>query len=232
MALRSVSDNFVRLNMKAKRFSRGKGRLSGSAYKRKEWRKNQGGGGGEGGGGRGGGGGRNVCFRCGKPGHWAKNCTEKGGFKNLGRFGGEEVRFDEAVGMSEEQLDEATLKTLAQDSPFPSIEEAALMARGIKPGEKSDRTWNVGSSQCEADSFTDQPVGVSGEPEEPVPAFLPPPLLEERPAPKPVESFLPLNTDGSVPATPPIVHSTLHKFGHQSFRDGQEAAIMRVLSGL
>ncbi len=33
------------------------------------------------------------------------------------------------------------------------------------------------------------------------------------------------------PATPAFVHSALRKFGYQSFRPGQEEAIMRILSG-
>ena len=121
--------------MKIKRYSKKPGRVTGSAYKRKMWKKYQRSQEGAAGGNRGGGGkGRNVCFRCGKPGHWAKNCTESGGFKNLGQFAGEKVQFSETLALQEEEMDETTLEQLAKDNPFPSVEEAALMARGIKPG--------------------------------------------------------------------------------------------------
>ena len=139
----AVSDNFVRLNMKVKRFSRRPGRgLTGSAHKRLAWKKMQkgrsfgGGGGGGGGGGSGlGKSGRSGCFKCGNPGHWARNCTASAGSKNLGKFDGEKVGFsDKMAGGDEGDLDEATLEELSRESPFPTVEDAAMMARGIKFG--------------------------------------------------------------------------------------------------
>ena len=128
-----MSENFVRLNMKMRKYSRRPGKaLSGSAYKRQAWKKNQKSRSGASGGGskRGG---RNVCFKCGKPGHWAKNCTDKGGSNNLGSFAGEKVKFSEemALGFGEE-MDKETLEELAQNSPFPSVKDAAVMATGVK----------------------------------------------------------------------------------------------------
>ena len=131
----AVSDNFVRLNMKVKRFSRGRGRsLSGSAYKRHMWKKRQAH---EVGGAMGGAKKsvtrRNVCFKCGKPGHWAKNCTDNGGSKNLGKFAGEAVNFNDTLLLGrEDDLDPAMLKELAKNSQFPTVHEAAMMARGVK----------------------------------------------------------------------------------------------------
>ena len=142
-----MSDNFVRLNMKVKKFSKRPGRsLTGSAYKRHMWKKrqNQETGSGVGGAGRGGagkgrkGGGRNICFKCGKPGHWARNCTDNGGSKNLGTFAGEAVKFDDSLALGrEDDVDSDMLEELAKNSPFPTVQEAAMMARGIKVKPKA-----------------------------------------------------------------------------------------------
>ncbi|KAJ8933212.1 hypothetical protein NQ314_014159 [Rhamnusium bicolor] len=48
---------------------------------------------------------------------------------------------------------------------------------------------------------------------------------------KVVKPYFELNEDGSTVATPLEVYKTLNKFGHSSFRPGQEQAIMRILSG-
>ena len=41
-----------------------------------------------------------------------------------------------------------------------------------------------------------------------------------------------LNADGSTKSAPPEVIEALRMFGHQEFRNGQELAVMRILSGL
>ena len=230
----AVSENFVRLNMKIKRFSKKTGRMTGSAYKRKMWKKNQalrelGGGAGSSSSSRGGGKGsgfkgRNVCFKCGKPGHWARNCTDNGGFKDLGKFAGEKVEFSEAValGLGEGgEMDTSAMEELARDSPFPSVEDAALMARGIKPEKLVDKKQ--------------QPDGGDGEESsQSVTTFIPPPPVDTpTPAPPPcMEPIFPTADDGSVIECHPSVTETLQQFGYNSFRFGQQEAVMRVLSGI
>lgn len=41
-----------------------------------------------------------------------------------------------------------------------------------------------------------------------------------------------LNNDGSLITTPDEVHKALKMFGHPGFRNGQEKAVMRILSGV
>ena len=191
---KSVSDNFVRLNMKVKKFSRRPGRsLTGSAYKRQMWKKRQNQEmGGAGGGAKKGPIRRNVCFKCGKPGHWAKNCTDNGGSKNLGKFAGEAVKFEDNVILGQEDdLDTETLEDLAKNCPFPTVHEAAMMATGVKvkQPEKTAASSEGGDGEEEE--------GGSGEKAE---SYVAPPPCHVRSTPPPpsVEPLYPLAEDGSV----------------------------------
>ena len=196
----AVSDNFIRLNMKVKKFSRRPGRsLTGSAYKRHVWKKRQnqqssGTGGTAGGGGAGTGvkkGGRNVCFKCGKPGHWAKNCTDNGGSKNLGKFAGEAVKFNDDIVLGrEDDIDLAVLEELARNSPFPTVHEAAMMARGIKVIPKTatltSELENSSENTCSSAGSTDSYVA-------------PPPChTRSTPPPPSVDPLYPLTDDGHI----------------------------------
>ena len=68
-----VSQNFVRLNMKIRRYKR-KGQSSTSKFRKHRFGK------------------KDTCYKCGGKGHWARDCPAS---KNLGTFDGEEVRYCE-----------------------------------------------------------------------------------------------------------------------------------------
>ena len=71
-----MSQNFVRLNMKIRRYKR-KGQSSTSKFKRHRFGK------------------KDTCYKCGGKGHWARDCPTS---KNLGTFDGEEVLYCEDQG--------------------------------------------------------------------------------------------------------------------------------------
>ncbi len=149
----AVSENFVRINIKVKRFSRNKKGLTGSAHKRIAWKKMQKSrtGGGAGGSGLGKGG-RSVCYKCGNPGHWAKNCDSNVGSKNLGKFDGEDVGFSDRMAAGDEEINSAMFEQLAKESPFPSVEDAAKMACGVKFGAtKEEQSITPTTTQSDGD---------------------------------------------------------------------------------
>ena len=204
---KAVSDNFVRLNMKVKKFSKRPGHsLSGSTYKRHMWKKRQNqetgsgvGRTGIGGARKGGrGGGRNICFKCGKPGHWAKNCTDKGGSKNLGTFAGEAVKFDDSLALGrEDNVDSDMLEELAKNCPFPTVQEAAMMATGIKVKSKAAAQ---SSEQDEVGEASDD-GGEEGENADSssLSYVAPPPChTHSTPPPPSVEPLYPLTEDGHI----------------------------------
>ncbi|KAK3610308.1 hypothetical protein CHS0354_029774 [Potamilus streckersoni] len=130
-----------------------------------------------------------ACFKCGQSGHWANKCP--------GNQSAVEVDI-----------------TPVCDSDFPSMREAALMARGIKADDITTLENSVAMETDEDVELKLQSDIVRAPPEN-----LPPP-----PSMEPLiqgEDF-----DES------LLWNGLHKFGYDEFLTGQKEAIIRILSGL
>lgn len=141
--------------MKVKKYSKKTGRVTGSRYKRLQWKKLQV----ERESGRTKGGervkkGNFVCFKCGKPGHWARNCTNKGGYEKLGSFDGEKVLFHDDYNEEEEEDDD--FDQLLAECPFPSVEETAAV--DTHEEEEKSCSKDLGSSGLVSASLSCSPA--------------------------------------------------------------------------
>ncbi|XP_030002338.1 ATP-dependent DNA helicase Q4 isoform X1 [Sphaeramia orbicularis] len=112
----------------------------------------------------------------------------------------------------------------ANEEPFelPTLEEVARATGTLQQSHASPNIKNEQNKQKEVDVKQKDEV-----------------LLDvirpdyERPAPPPpMEPLYDLKDDGKVQVTPAEVFAGLRDLGYQSFRPGQEEAIMRILSGL
>ncbi|XP_015258189.1 PREDICTED: ATP-dependent DNA helicase Q4 isoform X2 [Cyprinodon variegatus] len=143
-----------------------------------------------------------TCYKCGGTGHWALDCK--------GRVPPPPVSEDPP----------------AEEEPFelPTLEEVARATGTLKPQPLA--TPCVKAEQHQEESGVD-----SGQTDEMLLNVIRPDY--ERPAPPPpMEPLYPLTEDGTVQETPAEVYAALRELGYQSFRPGQEKAIMRILTGL
>lgn len=235
MTAGTMNDNFVRINLKKKVFVRGKKNFNLAKYKKNKWKQRK----------------KELassesnldvadlmdkngarCFKCGEVGHFSQNCRA--------------LKGDALLPM--EEIDES--------SSFPTLEEAermanekALAVHGHRidrlPERPSRSTASASSSQTEGkevgqveeelaklfgdDDFADTDA------EDAVPlGHRVPRELASRLLPPRMEAIAPLypaDGDGDLVETPTEVHEALRMFGHESFRAGQEKAVMRILSG-
>lgn len=231
----SVNDNFVRINMKKKVFVRGKKTMNFQKYKKQQWKNKK----------RelsdqasaymsrldpsdsAAGGGLQKCFQCGDVGHFARQCTKMKG--------------DSLMPNCEEGEEE---------SPFPSLEEVEKMAKDKKetvhfrprnysktsdpcskviPSEESN--ISTANDICTEDMVFVDPTE-NGEEENDDVSIMNEPVNNYEKKFGSVEPLYSLTQNGSLIDTPSEVYDCLHKFGHENFRPGQEAAVMRILSGL
>ncbi|XP_076764353.1 recQ4 helicase [Xylocopa sonorina] len=228
-----INENFVRINIKKKVFVRGKKNFNFSKYKKNQWKqrkkelessegslevadfieKN---------------GGVLSCFMCGDVGHFSRNCPNR--------------KSDDLISLDE----------VDDSSEFPTLEEAEKMANQnaiLAHGNRIDRLpekpsyFTQTESKLEStknemekntdcnelwgpieDEIVDEILCGHKIPEDLVQKLLPPEIGKVQPLYK-------LKEDQSLIETPPEVFQALRNFGHETFRHGQEKAVMRILSG-
>ncbi|XP_011636135.2 LOW QUALITY PROTEIN: ATP-dependent DNA helicase Q4 [Pogonomyrmex barbatus] len=226
IAAGTMNDNFIRINLKKKVFVRGKKSFNLIKHKRNQWKQRK----------------KELassesnldaadlidkngmtCFKCGEFGHFARNCSVSKG----------------DILLPLEEIDDS--------SHFPTLEEAEKMANEnavvahshrierlperpsysvakTSRNEKEDLTELFNDDFVDFDKKTDTLSFGHKVPQELVSQLLPPEM-------KAIDPLYTINEDGSLAETPLEVFNVLHMFGHQSFRAGQEKAVMRILSG-
>ncbi|XP_052860707.1 uncharacterized protein LOC128267812 [Anopheles cruzii] len=250
MAAGKLNENFVRVDLRKKVFVKGKKTINYSRYKKSLWKAkkvaalsgpNMDMGGCDGG--------ILTCFQCGGTGHMARECRNVREDKLLPL--GVDVEEESAFPTLEEAEAMANAKTALVHSN--RLEKLPPVA---------NPTWKQPEREDECDRETEkknEDLTDSLKREEKVPMN---PPTSERASKQAAyighvipEDFLkksgildvtvagagakgkidPLYSqqpNGTLPATPPEVFEALHLFGHQTFRHGQERAVMRVLCGM
>ncbi|XP_072226828.1 ATP-dependent DNA helicase Q4 [Leuresthes tenuis] len=143
-----------------------------------------------------------TCYKCGGTGHWAIDCK--------GRAPPPSVPDDQP----------------AEEEPFelPTLEDVARATGTLRPQPLAfpsvDNEQQPQEKEVDSDNKDEMLLNVIR------------PDYQRPPPPPPMKPLYHLTDDGKVQETPDEVHTALRDLGYESFRPGQEEAIMRILSGL
>ncbi|XP_015182486.1 PREDICTED: ATP-dependent DNA helicase Q4 [Polistes dominula] len=239
-----LNDNFVRINLKKKVFVRGKKSFNFSKYKKNQWKqkkkalgssednldvidfieKNG-----------------TSCFKCGGTGHFARYCTAMKTDNLLPMIETDELAeypsLEEAEKMANQNALIAHSKQPSKlpDKPLCTYQEKNMVLTLddeeyiLDEDDFADIMEEEGEEEIEVEMETEkeevqETPGVHKIPDELIAKLCLPEI-------KVLSALYPLKEDGSLIDTPKEVFDVLKMFGHQSFRPGQEKAIMRILSG-
>lgn len=236
----NLNDNFVRINLEKKTYSRGKKSINFSKYKKKLWKQNKaknalcgpdmdm----------RGCDGGHLTCFNCGKVGHFAEKCPMQKEDGLLPLPAGEEnfcpyPTLEEASEMAKGQL---AIRRTRQDDKQDGGDAGEVDKTDNQEDEQDDDENEDDSSEDNenidnnmfSDNDDDDLLAETLRLEEYVKKVDQQQFIDDSRVIKP---YYNTNEDGSIIPTPQEVFDVLEMFGHSSFRGGQEKAIMRILSG-
>ncbi|KAK3086777.1 hypothetical protein FSP39_023162 [Pinctada imbricata] len=162
----------------------------------------------------------NKCFKCGQEGHWSNKCPET----NKESYGGEED------------------KPPVLEEDFPTMKEAAMMAKGVKVTRESKRpkvkaSSAIGSAAQGEEEFNmediDWDANMDPEIDEEleIQAGIVRSRREENTVPPPLSPLVDVNVESCDSEVSDLLKEGLKKFGYDSFRLGQEKAISRILAG-
>jgi ATP-dependent DNA helicase Q4 len=218
-----VSQNFVKLNMKIKRYKR-KGQSVSQKYKKYRFGK-----------------GKNVCYKCGVKGHWARDCPTS---QNLGTFDGAEVQYcsdgdrsespdsdSQTVGIDEKQPSLGSTQEIqcSVECKVPEVDgnHTGSTSKGgqLSPGKKRTSKSSVKTKRpaTKQNSFAYKKIASV---ESITEASLPLHTSHTSLSFSPVDPLYSVGDDMS-----DVLQGVLEKFGFVDFRTSQRKVIERILTG-